>query len=86
MLALNDAQQYLDRNRDEIVWRIVSDGVLEGQRTLAVGVVAEEFFERLMIALDRGSYLDIVTWVDRICGSYRDFPRSARCSRALAAR
>ncbi|MGD0472594.1 MAG: HD domain-containing phosphohydrolase [Candidatus Velthaea sp.] len=75
MLTLNDPQKYLDRCRDEIVWRIISDGVLEGQRTLAVGVVAEEFFDRLMIALERSSYLDIVTWVDRICESYRGFPQ-----------
>jgi HD-GYP domain-containing protein (c-di-GMP phosphodiesterase class II) len=75
MLALSQPQQFLDRNRDEIVWRIISDGVLEGQRTLAVGVVAEEFFDRLMIALERNSYLGIVTWVDQICSSYRDFPQ-----------
>ena len=75
MLIRNDPQQYFERNRDEIIWRIVSGGVLEGQRTLAVGVVAEEFFDRLMVALHRGSYLDLVTWVDRICFSYRAFPQ-----------
>jgi HD-GYP domain-containing protein (c-di-GMP phosphodiesterase class II) len=75
VIAHSNAQEYFDRCRDEIVWRIIGDGVLEGQRILAVGVVAEEFFDRLLIALERGSYLDIITWVDRICESYREFPQ-----------
>jgi HD-GYP domain-containing protein (c-di-GMP phosphodiesterase class II) len=75
MLVVTEAQNYLDRSRDEIVWRIISDGVIEGQRTLAVGVVAEEFLERLLQALEHGSFLDIVTWVDQICESYRGFPQ-----------
>jgi HD-GYP domain-containing protein (c-di-GMP phosphodiesterase class II) len=75
MSSVQNAQNHLERTRDEIVWRIISDGVLEGQQTLAVGVVAEEFFDRLLIALERGSYLDMITWVDRICESYRDFPQ-----------
>jgi HD-GYP domain-containing protein (c-di-GMP phosphodiesterase class II) len=75
MIAFKNAQHHFDHSRDEIVWRIISGGVIEGQRTLAVGVVAEEFFDRLLIALERGSYLDIVTWVDQICESYREFPQ-----------
>lgn len=75
MSSVQEAHNHLERSRDEIVWRIISDGVLEGQQTLAVGVVAEAFFDRLLIALERSSYLDMITWVDQICESYRDFPQ-----------
>jgi HD-GYP domain-containing protein (c-di-GMP phosphodiesterase class II) len=75
MIALSDVQACIDRSRDQIAWRIINDGVLEEQRTLAVGVIADEFVERLLIALERKSYLDIVTWVDRICNAYREFPQ-----------
>jgi putative nucleotidyltransferase with HDIG domain len=66
---------HLNRRRDDIVWRIVNAGVLPAERTLAVGTVAEEFFDRLLLALERGSYLDVITWTDRICQSYRAFPQ-----------
>jgi HD-GYP domain-containing protein (c-di-GMP phosphodiesterase class II) len=76
------------RDRDEIVWRIVSTGVLPEQRTLAVGIVAEAFFDRFLIALDRGSYLDLLTWIDRTCETYASAPQIgsmlAGAARAIA--
>lgn len=74
-IAIRDVQACIDRSRDGIAWRIINDGVIEDQRTLAVGVVADEFVERLLIALERESYLDIVTWVDQLCNAYREFPQ-----------
>jgi HD-GYP domain-containing protein (c-di-GMP phosphodiesterase class II) len=74
-IAPSEVQACINRSRDEIAWRIINEGVLEEQRTLAVGIVADEFVERLLIALERNSYLDVVTWVDRICDAYRAFPQ-----------
>jgi putative nucleotidyltransferase with HDIG domain len=62
-------------NRDEIVWRIITNGVLPEQRNLAVDVVADAFFDHLFEALERGSYLDVVAWVDRTCETYAEFPQ-----------
>ena len=75
MIALESERNELTSRRDEIVWRIVANGVLPEQRTLAVGVVADAFFDRLVAALERSSYLDIITWVDQTCDAYRDFPQ-----------
>ena len=73
MIAKSREYDVLAANRDEIVWRIVTTGVLPEQRTLAVDVVADAFFDRLLVALESESYLDLVTWVDRTCEAYREF-------------
>jgi putative nucleotidyltransferase with HDIG domain len=75
MIAMPDERLNLLRHRDEIVWRIICAGVLPAERTLAVGTIAEEFFDRLVVALERGSYLDMITWTDEICEEYREFPQ-----------
>lgn len=65
----------LDQHRDEIIWRIVTMGVLEEQRTLAVDVVAEAFFDRVLDAYGRGSYLEVLSWVDTTCEFHRELPQ-----------
>jgi len=65
----------IEKNRDEIVWRIVTTGVLPEQRTLAVDVVAEAFLDRVLVALDRGSYLDMLSWLDATCEFYAESPQ-----------
>lgn len=75
MIATHPDVDILRSNRDEIVWRIVASGVLLEQRTVAVDVVADAFYDRLLEALESGSYLELVSWVDRICESYRAFPQ-----------
>ncbi|GAC1300245.1 MAG: hypothetical protein NVSMB19_06470 [Vulcanimicrobiaceae bacterium] len=75
MIAAKLDEDILIQNRDKIVWRIVTSGVLPEQRTLAVDIVADAFYDRLLNALEGGSYLELVTWVDQICESYREFPQ-----------
>ncbi|GAC1309142.1 MAG: hypothetical protein NVS2B3_16480 [Vulcanimicrobiaceae bacterium] len=75
MISTRIDTDHLRQNRDEIVWRIVTSGVLPEQRTLAVDIVADAFYDRLVEALERGQYLELVSWVDRICESYRAFPQ-----------
>jgi len=65
----------IERHRDEIVWRIVTTGVLREQRTLAVDVVAEAFLDRVLVALDRGSYLEMLTWLDETCEFHAESPQ-----------
>jgi putative nucleotidyltransferase with HDIG domain len=75
MIATHSQYDRLRSNRDEIVWRIITNGVLPEQRNLAVDVVADAFFDRLFEALERGSYLDVIAWVDRTCAAYAEFPQ-----------
>jgi putative nucleotidyltransferase with HDIG domain len=75
MLSTAMVSRTLDRHRDEIVWRIVTMGVLEEQRTLAVDVVAEAFLDRVLDAYERGSYLDLLSWVDATCEFHRELPQ-----------
>lgn len=75
MIALESEWDRLTRGRDEVVWRIVVDGVLPEQRNFAVDVVADAFFDRLTEALERGSYLELVRWVDWTCDVYAEFPQ-----------
>jgi HD-GYP domain-containing protein (c-di-GMP phosphodiesterase class II) len=65
----------IERNRDEIVWRIVASGVLPEQRTLAAGVVAEAFLDRLLASLDRGAYLELLAWLDATCEFHAASPQ-----------
>jgi putative nucleotidyltransferase with HDIG domain len=75
VIASHAQSDRLIANRDEIVWRIITNGVLPEQRNLAVDVVADAFFDRLFEALERGSYLDVVAWVDSTCETYAEFPQ-----------
>ncbi len=75
MLSFDVDLDNIETHRDEIVWRIVTTGVLPEQRTLAVDVVAEAFLDRLLIALDRGSYLDLLTWLDATCEFHAGSPQ-----------
>jgi len=75
MIAPDTHFDRLRANRDEVVWRIITSGVLREQRNLAVDVVADAFFDHLFEALQRGSYLNLVTWVDRTCETYSEFPQ-----------
>jgi HD-GYP domain-containing protein (c-di-GMP phosphodiesterase class II) len=65
----------IERDRDEIVWRIVSSGVRPEQRTLAVGIVAEAFLDRAVSAVDRGHYLDLLNWIDATCEHFASSPQ-----------
>jgi putative nucleotidyltransferase with HDIG domain len=75
MIALESERERLTHGRDEIVWRIVANGVLPEQRNLAVDIVADAFFDRLNDSVERGSYLDLIAWVDRTCDAYAQFPQ-----------
>jgi putative nucleotidyltransferase with HDIG domain len=75
MIALETEWDRLTRGRDEIVWRIVANGVLAEQRNLAVDVVADAFFDRLTEAVERSAYMDLIIWVDRTCDAYAEFPQ-----------
>jgi HD-GYP domain-containing protein (c-di-GMP phosphodiesterase class II) len=75
MLSLDLDLSNIERDRDEIVWRIVTTGVLPEQRTLAVDVVAEAFLDRVLAALDRGSYLDLLQWIDASCEFHAESPQ-----------
>ena len=75
MLSFDIDLGNVESHRDEIVWRIVTTGVLPEQRTLAVDVVAEAFLDRLLIALDRGSYLELLTWLDSTCEFHAGSPQ-----------
>ncbi len=87
MISLDLDLANIERDRDEIVWRIMSTGVLPEQRTLAVGVVAEAFLDRVVTALDRGSYLELLKWIDATCETYANSPQIgsmlASASRAI---
>ena len=65
----------IESNRDEIVWRIITAGVLPEQRTMAVGLVAEAFLDRVLAALDRGSFLGLLQWIDAECETHADAPQ-----------
>lgn len=75
MLSIDFDLSSIELNRDEIVWRIVTAGVLPEQRTLAVGAVAEAFLDRIITALDRGSYLELLQWVDSACEFHASSPQ-----------
>ncbi len=88
MLQVDSELNAIERFRDEIVWRIVSLGVLPEQRTLSVDVVAEAFLDRMMDALERKSYLDLLTWIDSTCEFHANTPQVgsmlASAARAVA--
>jgi HD-GYP domain-containing protein (c-di-GMP phosphodiesterase class II) len=75
VISLDSDLAKIERNRDEIVWRIVTGGVLAEQRTLSVGIVAEAFLDRVLVALDRGSYLELLNWLDSVCDFHANSPQ-----------
>lgn len=75
MLQIDSDLSTIEDNRDEIVWRIITAGVLPEQRTIAVGLVAEAFLDRVIAALDRGSFLGLLQWIDAECETHADSPQ-----------
>lgn len=75
MIAVARETDRLFHDRDAIVWRIITTGVLPEQRTLAIDIVADAFYDRLLDSISSGSYLDLITWVDGICESFRELPQ-----------
>ncbi len=75
MINLKAVPNDVERNREEIVWRIITMGVLEEQRTFAVDVVAEAFLDRVLAAFESGSFLGLLSWVDTTCEFYCELPQ-----------
>jgi HD-GYP domain-containing protein (c-di-GMP phosphodiesterase class II) len=89
MLSYDLERGKIESERDEIVARIIEAGVIPERRTLAVNVVAESFVDRVLEAFDRGSYLELITWIDKTCTTYASTPHIsamlAGASRAMLA-
>jgi putative nucleotidyltransferase with HDIG domain len=62
----------LAAQRRAIAKRMLHEGVLPAERTIAAVTVADEFVDRLIFAMQRRSYLPILGWVDQTRDRYRD--------------
>lgn len=62
----------LAAQRYALAKRIVRDGVLAEERTIAADIVAGDFVDHLLTAMERRSYVGILQWVDRTRQRFRD--------------
>ncbi len=57
-------------DREELAAKVAAATGGSSRRTFVIDAVAAEFVDRLLAARDAGSYIELLTWIDRTCQAH----------------